>query len=235
MSDVPMKLLLCFFCFLIALGCTTKKDEKYYSNGNKEYEIEYQNGLQDGDTKTYYETGQLKYAGKYQGGKRIGKHVSYYPDGKIKHEYEYTIENGKEKFVSKKEYGTSGLISFESRFSAKEIVIEDNGNGEYNVGDTVFLKLELLNPTYENCMVVLGSFDEYLNVLEGPKEVPTPFMGNQNHEVQFWVKAEVNGANKLTGIIRDFTIKAINDTLGYTLAEDSYFEYRFRVKDKRII
>ena len=227
------KLLLCF-CLLIVFGCANK-DEKYYSNGNKEYEIEYKNGIQDGDTKTYYETGQLKYAGKYQGGKRIGKHISYYPNGKIEHEYEYAIKNDKENCFLKKHYGASGLISFESTFSKKEVHILDSGDGDYYIGDTIFFKLKILNPSYENCMVLLGIFDEDLNVLEEPKETPKPFIGNQNHEVQFWIKTEAKGANKLTGIVRDFTVKALNDTLGYTLAEDSYFEYRFSVKDKKII
>lgn len=82
-----------------------------------------------------------------------------------------------------------------------------------------------MDPQFENTAVFIGNFDRYLNRLDTVQ--PKYFEGANNHSVAISVALEREGLNKLKGIIRDFDIRRVNDTLGVTVAFDTYFEYPY--------
>ena len=46
--------------------------QKWYENGNKEYEGNYQNAVKEGPVKKYYNNSQLNYTGSYSEGRKTG-------------------------------------------------------------------------------------------------------------------------------------------------------------------
>ena len=65
----------------------------HYSNKNKYYEVEYQNGQWHGKHTSWYENGNKRWETEYQNGQFHGKHISWYENGNKSYETEY--QNGK--------------------------------------------------------------------------------------------------------------------------------------------
>ena len=140
------------------------------------------------------------------------------------------MENGKEKPVKKLIYDRNGIALFESKLVKIEIKIEPINNAEF-VGDTVKLKIKIIQPIYEFTNAFVGNVDEYLNPLDS---IPTKFFGgNPEHESIISVPLVKGGVNDIRGIIRDFTIKPINDSIGVTVANDTYFKFSVFAKRRK--
>ncbi|OGU77616.1 MAG: hypothetical protein A2V93_01165 [Ignavibacteria bacterium RBG_16_34_14] len=65
----------------------------YYSNGNVESEISYNDSIREGEAKFYYENGVLKEERLYVNGRVVGLVKTYHPNGKMKELI--NIEDGK--------------------------------------------------------------------------------------------------------------------------------------------
>lgn len=57
---------------------------QYFYNGQLNYETHKTEGVKNGRTTSYYENGQLEFEGTYKDEKAIGAFVSYYDDGKLR-------------------------------------------------------------------------------------------------------------------------------------------------------
>jgi hypothetical protein len=206
---------------------------EYYPSGGKKMEAGVdRHGLLDGRFKSYFENGQLAHEGKYKSGLKMGLHRQYYEDGKLKDEFIYKIFNDKELLVEKKKYAPDGLIFLHAKNVERNFDIRVQ-KSEAHLGDTVKVSIKLLNPTYENSLAIIASFDENLNVADSSVQMKNFIDDNDDHEVLVEVLPKEVGENKFTGLFRDFSVDLIpgSDSLGYRIAEDSFFEFLVIVED----
>lgn len=117
------------------------------------------------------------------------------------------------------------MILFDGRFALRQFSFTKL-NDNIGPGDTLKLLVKLDDPTYYNSVIYLGNYDPYLKILDRPDSL-LEFNGKGN-EVVVSVPVKL-GKNMIKGLFRDFTMKLYpdNDTLAYTVAEESYFEYQF--------
>ena len=96
--------------------CITKN-----ANGTVSKELNYYNGLLQGECKEYYKSGKLKTATDYSSNMKHGKYVMYNEKGQVivEGEYKNRLKNGKWKYYDK----DSGKISKTTDF---ELGIEKN-------------------------------------------------------------------------------------------------------------
>ncbi|MCZ8023648.1 MAG: hypothetical protein O9294_17925 [Cytophagales bacterium] len=177
--------------------------------------------------KEYYPNGKLKTEGEFRNGSPIGKHREYFENGNLKIERFYQEGNDRQKLVSQKIYGVDQLIELDRKIVDKDFHFELLRVSD----DSVEVLIRLLNPNYEFCLAVVGHVTEdlFTNLESNNKQ----FIGNNNHEVI--VKLPVStGENVIKGLFSDFKFEPYPhiDTLAYTVAEDSYFEYRFSISSK---
>jgi antitoxin component YwqK of YwqJK toxin-antitoxin module len=66
---------------------------RYFKNGQKHWETEYQNGKRHGKSINWYESGNKWFEAKYQNGKLHGKNIYWYENGNKAYEHKY--QNGK--------------------------------------------------------------------------------------------------------------------------------------------
>ncbi len=114
------------FLYLMISGCThfkpenepnpsTQKEVKqsFFSNGNLEYEAEYDNGKLDGASKVWLEDGTLYSISKYSNNQPHGIWKKFHPNGKLMFEvnYEYGQKHGVEKW-----YYQNGNLKSEQEF-----------------------------------------------------------------------------------------------------------------------
>jgi antitoxin component YwqK of YwqJK toxin-antitoxin module len=223
---------------LLILGCKSDQSKikiEYYGDGSKKTEYSTDSkGVLNGVSRSFYPNGNLKYVGEYVDGFRVGDHKEYYSNGNLMNHFTYTIVDGNELNVIRKKYDEDGLILFDGKVvNAKFSFIELSDRGVFP-GDTMKLLVKLEEPTFFNSVVFLGDYDPYLKINKNSNEV-LEFDGKGNEVI---VAVVVNaGENIIKGLFRDFTFETYpnNDTLAYTVAEESYFEYRFSVKDKKEI
>lgn len=225
-----MRIFLIVILTLLTIRCKdeSKLEVEYYDNGNIKTEYRTNSkGILDGLNKSFYKDGKLKYEGEYRDGLRIGEHREYYPNGVLKQSFAYTIENGHEKSLSKKIFDEEGLILYDGKVVNKDFYFSGL-NSDLMEGDTLRLLVKLKDPTYFNSVIFLGDYDPYLKLRGDAKNV-VEFDGKKN-EVVVSVKVKP-GTNIVKGLFRDFTFKPYpnNDSLAYTTAEESYFEYQFKV------
>lgn len=233
---MKLKSFVIFFSVVIFFSsCVEEKKVEYYSNGAKKIEAEVNmNGEFDGVFKSFYEGGQLAYEGEYKEGHRIGKHIQYYEDGKIMDEFKYELRIGEEVLIEKKKYAPDGLIYLHAVNVERNFDI-DILDKEIALGDTVTVSVKLKNNTYEQSLVVIAGFDQNLNVIDSTQSIES-FVGGDDHRVLVKVVPKQIGSNKFTGLFRDFTIDLIpgSDSLGYRIAEDSYFEFTLDAGNKKL-
>lgn len=218
--------------FTIRCQDGSKPEVEYYDNGNikTEYRVN-SDGFLDGLNRSFYADGKLKYEGQYSDGLRVGEHREYYPDGVLKQAFVYSLENGRERSLSKRIFDEKGLILYDGKTVDREFYFSILSNN-LNVGDTIRLLVKLKDPMYRNSVIFLGDYDPYLKLKGDPKNV-AEFDGKGN-EVVVSVKVKP-GTNIVRGIFRDFTFKPYSkdDSLAYTVAEESYFEYQFKAEPKK--
>lgn len=212
------------------LGCKKQSNIKieYYESGSKKTEYRIDNkGILNGVSKSFYPNGKLKYIGEYIDGLRNGEHKDYYPNGNLKQLFTYTIEIGHEKCISKKIYDEERMIIFDGKFVVKDFSYVKLNTQKILPGDTLKLLVGLKDPAYFNSVIFLGDYDPYLNIGDTSNDI-IEFDGKKN-EVIVSVIAKP-GKNIIKGLFRDFTFELYpnNDTLAYTGAEESYFEYQFK-------
>lgn len=220
----------------IFYSCNEKEKIEYYANGNKRIEAKIDNrGVLNGSFRSYYENGQLAYKGEYKDGLKIGKHLQYYEDGKLKDEFLYEIRKDNEHLVDKKKYAPDGLIYLDAKNVEGNFNINVL-NKEVLLGDTIKVIIELLDPKYENSLAIIAAFDKNLNLTDSA-DIIGNFIGNNHHQVILKVLPKEVGRNRFTGLFRDFTIDLIpnNDSLGYRIAEDSFFEFSVTVNARKSI
>ena len=228
---------ICVSILVILTACQRDNNAKieYYENGivKRQYSLNSDENF-DGLATTYYESGEVKYVGNYNDGLRIGEHIENYRNGKIKKYFRYEIVGGEEKWIEKKSYDESDLILFDIKHVSKKFEYKILNNMPISSGDTVSISIALVNPTYTNSIVFLGNYDANLNVIIDDASSQR-FEGSGSKVVVSYPAKE--GDNKISGMFRDFTMDLIpgNDTLGYTIAEESYFEYHFNINEGRSI
>lgn len=231
-----LKSFVIFFAIVAYLtSCVEEKRVEYYSSGTKKIEAEINKKDElDGVFKSFYEGGQLAYEGEYRQGHRIGKHIQYYEDGKIMDELKYELRNGGEVLIEKKKYAPDGLIYLHAVNVERNFDI-DVLDKEIALGDTVTVSVKLKNNTYEQSIVIIAEFDKNLNVVDSTQSIQN-FVGGDDHRVLVKVVPSQIGSNKFTGLFRDFTIDLIpgSDSLGYRIAEDSYFEFTLKAGNKKL-
>ena len=90
-----MKLFLIVIQLFFSVSLLAQKDtlQTFYSNGNIESEIVYENKIRSGDAIFYYESGQVKEKLNFVNDKIFGTVTAYYENGNIRELY--SIENGK--------------------------------------------------------------------------------------------------------------------------------------------
>lgn len=226
-----MKICLILALTLLIICCKdeSKLEVEYYDNGTIKTEYRTNSkGILNGFNKSFYKDAKLKYEGEYKDGLRIGKHNDYYPNGVLKQSFLYTIENGHERCLSKKIFDEEGLILYNGKVVNKDFYFSTLNNS-FNEGDTLRLLVKLKDPTYFNSVIFLGDYDANLNLRGDPKNL-TEFDGKKNEVVVSVIVKP--GVNIVKGLFRDFTFEPYpnNDSLAYTIAEESYFEYQFKPK-----
>jgi len=226
--------ILIIWIFLCA-SCDEKNhtEKETYANGRIKYIVEKNDeDIQNGLSKFYYENGNLEYVGEFRNGLRIGHHQEYFENGGLKKEATYVIEDGTEKWVAEKLYGLDGLIEIHRIQVDKEVSVElIKDDNSFVSRDTIKILLRLVNPKYPNSIVVLGDIDKNLRSLNNLTS--RTIIGNNNHEVEISHSLS-EGSNVIRGMFRDFKYEPYPkiDTLGYTVAEDSYFEFSLKPKLK---
>jgi hypothetical protein len=213
---------------IVLCNCESEVKKVYYDNGSLKAEIILNKGERDGYCKYYYEKGQISYEGLFQNNLRVGKHLDYFEDiEKVESEIFYEIEAGKEKPIKRVKYNRFGQVIYESNLANFKTRIDLISAPRFP-GDTLKFRVKILDPRYPYTDAFIGNFDRYLNQLDS---VPVLFFGGtSNHEVHIAIPIEKDGLNKITGFIRDFDIKPINDSIGVTIAYDTYFEYPYTLK-----
>jgi TonB family protein len=81
------------WCAVLNLRAQDGLITTYYSNGNVESEINFNNNVREGEAKLYYEDGKLKEERLYVNGRVEGLVKTYYPNGNLKELI--NIEDGK--------------------------------------------------------------------------------------------------------------------------------------------
>jgi len=172
----------------------------------------------------FYENGNIKYSGVFEGELRKGVHYQYFEDleGIVQHEAEYKIENEEEVLIRRKKYDEEGVAVYDSRLTDKKLLFESSSDTVY-LGDSLEVKITIDSPKYELTDARWGAIDRNLNVLDSSRVHYTP---GSDHSVGIQILAESEGSNILKGYLSDFTIKPINDSIGVTVSEDAYFEYK---------
>lgn len=182
----------------------------------------------EGTVERFYENGNIMYSGAFEGGLRKGVHYQYFEglEGVVQYEVEYQIVNGKEVLIRRKKYDGKGNAVYDSRLTDKQLIFE-GPSGTVNLGDPWEVKVTIANPKYELVDARWGAIDNNLNILDSSQ---VHYVRGFDHAVNIQVLAESEGRNILKGYLSDFTIKPINDSIGVTISEDTYFEYEYYVK-----
>ena len=100
------KILLTILPLLLIVGCELKNGiyNDFYPNGQKRFEKNFSNGVEDGKWNHWYEDGVLKIKGNYKDGVEDGKWVYFYSNGQKK--LEKTFKDGKR--ISSKRWNEDG-------------------------------------------------------------------------------------------------------------------------------
>lgn len=178
----------------------------------------------------FYENGNIMYSGTFEGKLKKGIHYQYFEDleGVVQYEAEYQIVNGKEVLIRRKKYNEEGVALYDSRLTDKKLMFESSSD-TINLGDSWGVKITIANPKYELVDARWGAIDKNLNILDSSQ---VHYVSGFDHSVNIQILAESEGSNTLKGYLSDFTIKPINDSIGVTISEDMYFEYKYYVKRK---
>lgn len=94
------------------------KEEKFYTNGTKEYFGSFDDlGQRDGEWRYYYDSGQLWSLGFYKNGKKEGKKEVYWPDGTKRYEGQFVndLKSGTWTF-----YNPDGTVLQKMNFDAEK-------------------------------------------------------------------------------------------------------------------
>lgn len=214
--------ILLFFCLLFS--CSDRELHKeFYSDGSLREQYGRLDGKIHGTTKRYHPNGVLSYEGEYDKGKRIGWHQHYSPSGKIKFKSFFTIVGDKELLSKRVTLDSSGNVVSETTFAEKNVDVTYDRNRIYHVGDTLRLRIRILDSKYKYCEAVLGYFDEHLNSQKELPFEPEYVSGNLNHEVVMKIILTKAGIDTLTGLIRDFDYYPKTHSSGQVVGEDSFF------------
>jgi len=180
--------------------------------------------------KKYYDNGNIMYSGTFEGELRKGVHYQYFEDleGVVQYEVEYQIQDGQEVTLRKKKYDRDGIAVYDTRLVDKELIFKSSSD-TIEQGDTLELKITIENPNYEFVDARWGAIDHNLNILDSTQVY---YVSGSDHSVTIKVPANSVGNNILKGYLSDFTIKPINDSIGVTVSEDAYFEYKYYVRQK---
>jgi hypothetical protein len=215
-----------FLVLLLSFSCSKKKGEKvmeYFENGNLKAEYVIEDSLKNGYAKTYFGNGVVYYEGEYQNDKRLGWHVLYYESGKIRQKYYYVIEGGKENAIRRLYFNQQGKQTSEITFARKRLEIAKLNDGELSVGDTLNLRVKILNSKYSEVEGMMGHFDANLNTTA---EIDDPvFLRGRNHQVLFRIVMTEVGAVEITGLVRDYEERLLSDSTTFIVGEDSFFKY----------
>lgn len=227
-----MRIDIIFLIICILFACSENKTVlTYHSNKALKSKVSMRNGRLHGLATTYFENGNLETKGNYKNGLRVGEHYRYYSNGNVSDYYKYELVDGHEKLLQYRFYTESGLMGTDMYYSTKRIEVSDLvGKAAYHPGDSIKLALKLINPKYEYFRAAIGDFDSLL--IATSNDPITLVEGDSNHTVILSTIREV-GQEKVTGICDDFTIKMINDTLGYTHGEQAYFEWQIPISEDR--
>jgi len=221
---------------LLCGACHRNIKTEFYPSGKKRLEAETnKEGTVNGMLRTFHENGQTAYEGKYTMDKKIGWHKQFYENGILQDEFLFEIKDGQSVLTEKRKYGKNGLIFFHSKIASKKITVSVLNENIY-VNDVVKVRINIVDPKYENSAVMIGSFDANLNPLEDVS-LMKDYLELNGHQVSIEVVPKVVGDNKFTGLFRDFTIDLIpgNDSLGYRIADESFFEFVITAKKKESI
>jgi hypothetical protein len=216
-----------FLVFIIA--CSDKEVRKtYYPDGIVEEINEFVNGKKNGMARSYHKNGVISYEGEYKDNQRIGWHNYYTVEGKVKHKTFWSIVYGKELALKNVTLDGEGNVIGEVSFAKKDLQITSDRE-VYYLGDTIRLRIRILNPTFKYCKAALGIFDENLNVLKYTGELQF-IEGDLEHKVSMRILLTKAGADTVTGLIRDYDFRYQNDSTGLVLGEDSFFSFPIEVK-----
>jgi hypothetical protein len=210
-------------CLSFLAQCRNESHEKkqfYYPSGVLQSELSLRNGILDGQCKYYFENGNIFLEANYNNGKRSGKQKQYYdkPNSLVKYEESFVVEDEREKVVERIVYGEDGYINFHTIYTENEIKIKTIRAEK----DSIQIHLSILQPKHEFTYAYIGNFDG-TNIRDTLGNTIRQFQGN-NNEIIFKVGCPKRDTI-VTGYVKDFTIKPINDTLGYTFGENTFFSF----------
>lgn len=151
--------------------------KNYYPSGKIESEINYVNGVRDGDAKFYWDNGNIKTELNYNNGKVDGLVKEYYPTGILKETY--TIQDGKKQgpltfyneqgaFLSEIYYESGKRIIDQEPVQEEEVV---NSPSE-SKPETIQEKPRENAPESETPAGVKSKTEEVSEVIEKVKETP---------------------------------------------------------------
>lgn len=223
-----MKYSIRFIILLICCGSCNEHDEiiTYYPDGQVKEKYTSVNGEINGLYESYYESGNIKYTGEFKDNKRIGKHSTYYDLAKvmIKRQNIFTLDsNNEEVLLARSKVGTDSVVTYQSQFVSKDIKIDKKGVASNN-SDSVELLIEIRDPKYSYTSVYIGNVSSKtadLGIAEN-ELVKEMSMGNSIRVPLYLPMFE---EEIIKGYIVDFDIKMLNDSIGVTIAEETYFEY----------
>jgi hypothetical protein len=209
----------------------TRNKLLYHDNGRLKAELSIKDGLRNGYCKFFYPNGNIMHEGSFRNDLKVGRHLEYFADSQalVQFEVYYEIRDGKQVPIKKIKYNRDGLAIYESNLANRKIKIEPLSTPEF-VGDTLTVSVKILDPEFEYTAAFVGDFDRYLITSD---TIPSRyFEGTTDHSSTISIVPMQVGLNRLKGFIRDFDIKFVNDTLGATVAFDTYFEYPYTVKKR---
>jgi hypothetical protein len=230
------RLLSCYIPLVLLMALISCNDReivtRYFDNGQLKTVYEIRGGVKDGFAKLYFENGAIKYEGSYINDLREGWHIDYYSNGKISRKILYKVVNGSELASKKIKYNKFGDVVSNFSFESKRIVLQIRNKLPYFVGDTLSIKLKILDARYPYSEATLADFDEYLNLLSPPKGGPIVVQGNEAHEIDMRIRITKPGPDTLTWVVRDYKFDYRTDSTGISTGEESYFAHAINVLEK---
>jgi len=142
----------------------------------------------------------------------------------IKRQNIFTLDsNNEEVLLARSKVGTDSVVTYQSQFVSKDIKIDKKGVASNN-SDSVELLIEIRDPKYSYTSVYIGNVSSKtadLGIAEN-ELVKEMSMGNSIRVPLYLPMFE---EEIIKGYIVDFDIKMLNDSIGVTIAEETYFEY----------
>lgn len=206
--------------------------QQFYESDKLELEYQSLDGKKDGFYKVYYENGDLKYEGKYVSGLKSGWHILYYLGGVPNQKSLWENRASTEVATRKEKYDDHGRLVADFAFAINQAEAKILSGTPCYVGDTILVKLKLVNAELPYAESAIGEFDYNLNILEYSGDPPSYIQGNSLHEMFYRFQFEKSGIDTIRWLIRNYDFRKNSDSTTTRYGTESYFQYPVTVIDR---